>query len=304
LSAPAYDVLVVGNYTIDLIFSGLTCLPPLGGEVIASGFAMVPGESFIPAVGMHRLGLKVGWAGDFGNDELSRMALQAVRAEGLDERLFGLHDRPLRRTSASISMTRERSFVTYYDPDPTIPAAVKALATTSARIIYVPGLYYGPFLQAGVAMARARGMGMVMDCNLGPTESPDPSAVHRALRSVDIIMPNAREARLLTGKDDLAEAAHDLVGLTPLVVIKDGANGAYAIERRESILLHAPALDLTPVDTTGAGDMFNAGFIKAWLAGKPLMECLRWGNATGGLSTLAAGGAGRVIREEDVLKVL
>ncbi len=65
-------------------------------------------------------------------------------------------------------------------------------------------------------------------------------------------------------------------------------------------MLHEPAIQVTPVDTTGAGDCFNAGFIKAWLDGKPLAECLRWGNVVGGLSTTAHGGTGRLVTAAQV----
>jgi len=58
------------------------------------------------------------------------------------------------------------------------------------------------------------------------------------------------------------------------------------------------------VDTTGAGDCFDAGFIMAWLAGRTVEDCLRWGNVVGGLSTLAPGGAGRVITPNDVVPYL
>jgi sugar/nucleoside kinase (ribokinase family) len=89
-----------------------------------------------------------------------------------------------------------------------------------------------------------------------------------------------------------------LADVCPLVVVKDGSNGAYACDG--SGIIHVPALPVQPVDTTGAGDCFSAGFVKAWLDGLPLDDCLRWGNAVGGLSTLAPGGAGRVVTAEEV----
>jgi sugar/nucleoside kinase (ribokinase family) len=90
--------------------------------------------------------------------------------------------------------------------------------------------------------------------------------------------------------------------LCRLVVIKAGGDGAYALERG-SAPVHASAIEVNPVDTTGAGDSFNAGFVKAWLEGRPLRECLAWGNAVGGLSTTAPG-VKRVITAEDVAPYL
>jgi sugar/nucleoside kinase (ribokinase family) len=89
-----------------------------------------------------------------------------------------------------------------------------------------------------------------------------------------------------------------LAELCPLVVIKDGAQGAYAGARRH--VTYASAIPVTPVDTTGAGDCFNAGFLAAWLDGLPLDECLRWGNVVGGLSTLSRGGSVRTVTRSDV----
>jgi sugar/nucleoside kinase (ribokinase family) len=119
---------------------------------------------------------------------------------------------------------------------------------------------------------------------------------------VDLFLPNALEARRMTGMADLMAAIRTLAKLCPLVVVKDGPAGAYACAGAE--ILHAPAIPVTPVDTTGAGDCFNAGFIKAWLDGRPLIECLRWGNIVGGLSTLARGGTGCVVTVADVEKYL
>ncbi|MBN2549074.1 MAG: carbohydrate kinase family protein [Anaerolineales bacterium] len=304
--AKTYDVLVVGNYSLDLIFTGLPQMPELGKDIVASGFAMLPGEAYTSAIAMHRLGLQVGWAGDFGDDEFSRFAIQQAESEGLDTRLFVRHHRPLRRISVAASFPHERGFLTYYDPDPAIPAALKALATASARLLYVPGLYYGSLLEAGLQLARARKMKFAMDGNIGcPEQAPgglSNPAIRKAVQSSNLFLPNASEARLLTGQDDLAQALQALGQICPLVALKDGKNGSYAWAGGQ--IHHAPGLRLEPLDTTGAGDCYSAGFIKAWLDDLPIEECLRWGNIAGGLSTLAPGGTGYRVNPAEVRKWL
>jgi sugar/nucleoside kinase (ribokinase family) len=297
-----FDVLVAGSYSLDLIFTGLPGLPQLGEDMLATGLERIPGEAYNSAVAMHRLGLRVGWAADFGNDDFSRFALERARAEGLDDSLFNHHKRPMRRISIAASFPDDRAFITYYDPDPRLPAVIKALTTASARVLYIPGFYYGPFLEMGLRLARAKSMKIVMDGNSGSEVTLQNPSVRKAVRSVDVLLPNAKEARNLTGEDDLMKALKTLGGLCPLVVVKDGGRGAYACQGNE--ILHAEAIAITPFETTGAGDCFNAGFLKAWLDGLPVQECLRWGNITGGLSTLAAGGTGKVVTIEEVRKWL
>lgn len=299
---PKYDILAVGSYTVDLVFTGMPGLPEIGKEVYSSGFDMVPGEAYNSAVAMHRLGIKVGWAADFGNDLFSRYALNQARAEGIDDSLFIYHNRPLRRLTVSASFPEDRAFITYYDPDPGLPAAMKALATVSARAVYIPGFYSGSLFDAGNALIRLKRMKLVMDGNSGEEVSLKTASTRKTVQSVDILLPNAWEARNMTGEQDLEAAIRCLGKLCPLVVVKDGARGAYACQ--EDQLLHAPAVPVEALDTTGAGDCFNAGFIKAWLDGKPLIECLQWGNIVGGLSTLARGATGKVIRQQDVEEYL
>ena len=72
------------------------------------------------------------------------------------------------------------------------------------------------------------------------------------------------------------------------MVAKLGAQGALALDAGAPV--RVPAFPVTPVDTTGAGDSFNAGFLEAWLRGRPLVECLARGAACGALSTRGAGG--------------
>lgn len=296
--ATKYDILVVGSYTVDLVFTGMPGLPVMGKEVYSSGFDMVPGEAYNSAVAMHRLGLKVAWAADFGNDLFSRFALDQARQEGIDENFFVMHNRPLRRITISASFPEERAFITYYDPDPALPAAMKALALVSAQAVYVPGFIYGPLFDAGLQLTRLRKMKVLMDGNTGDKVVLTDPVMRKTVQNVDMLLPNAAEARHMSGKADLEAALAVLGELCPLVVVKDGKNGAYAWSKGQ--LYHAPAIEVTPLDTTGAGDCFNAGFIKAWLDGRPVPECLGWGNVVGGLSTLARGATGKRITAKDV----
>ena len=148
-----YDFLVIGNATVDLVFTGLASLPALGKEVYSTGFDMIPCEAYNSAVAMHRLGLKVGWAVDFGSDDFSHFIQAQAKAEGLDPSLFVQHRRPFRRISIACSLPEDRAFITYYDPDPPIPAALKALATAPARSLYLPGFYYGGLFEAAHRLA-------------------------------------------------------------------------------------------------------------------------------------------------------
>ena len=299
---PRYDVIVVGGYFVDLIFNGLSQLPVLGKEIVGSGFEMLPGGAYNAALAMHRLGLKVAWAADFGDDDFSRFTLERARAEGLDDALFTYHRRPLRRITAALSYPEDRAFITYVDPEPNTSAALKALVSASARVLFVAGVYYGNLYNAGSALVRAKRMKVFMDGNSDDGVSLANPAVRRSLQSVDAFLPNAAEALRITGKPCLDEAMAALAALCPLVVVKDGANGSYA--RAGAQTLHASGISVTPVDTTGAGDCFSAGFLKAWFDDRPLAECLRWGNAVGGLSTTALGGTGRSVTTADVERLL
>jgi len=304
-----YDVLLCGDYWYDLIFTDLPRLPELGREVLAGGFDQAPGGPFIHAVAMHRLGLHVGWAADFGSDPFSRSVIKAARREGLDESLFQCHARPYRRITAAASFPSDRAFLSYSDRGPEIPAPLIALAEHNARVLMIPGLCFGPRCEEFQARARARGMKIVMDCQCTDETLVNP-ALRLALQNVDLFLPNSSEARQLTGAPDTLAALRRLGEVCPLVVIKDGPDGAHAICRslRPSgdgyETFYAPAIPVKVVDTTGAGDAFGAGFLKAWLDGKPIAECLRWGNLCGGLSTTARGGASAVPTLAEVEKWL
>ena len=250
---------------------------------------------------MHRLGLRVGWAADFGDDDLSALALRYARAEGLDEALFVHHERPYRRVSVAASLPDDRCIHHLLRPGPGSASGLQSAyrhdgpCAVRAGVLQWGAVRCGP--PSGAGQADAIDHGWQPD---GGSDAGQPRGAQDAEPRWTSSLPNALEARHLTGQDDLEQAARQLAALGPLVVVKDGAAGALACQADQ--LWYAPALPITPVDTTGAGDCFSAGFVKARLMGRSVAECLRWANIVGGLSTLGLGGTSQRVTAEEVVR--
>jgi sugar/nucleoside kinase (ribokinase family) len=127
--------------------------------------------------------------------------------------------------------------------------------------------------------------------SLDTNDDPDnlwASDVKSVLKSVDVFLPNEREACKVAGTDDVDRALDALSCLVPIVVVKCGAQGVMA--KRENERFRAASLFVQPADAVGAGDSFNAGFLHKFIHGSGLQDCLEYGNVTAGLSTTRAGG--------------
>jgi hypothetical protein len=291
---PVCDVLVLGDYFFDIIYAGLNEFPELGREIHSTDMVTTGGGMFITAVSLRRLGAAVGWCAQFGNDPYSAHVRALAVSEGVDLLPSRTFAHPFRRVTTSIPVTGERAFVTYCDPDPPDLYAYweQVVTSTAARHIHVGGLIppetIGPVLRA----ARARGASVSVDANDAP-HLWDSCDWQHLLSMVDVLFANAREGRLITKRDRLDKILEKLNRWVPTVVLKDGANGAYAADQRTGAVVHAPALSgITAVDTTGAGDCFNAGFLVARVVhGLDDAQALRWGNICGGLSVTGVGGA-------------
>jgi len=296
------DVLVVGDYCLDLVFTGMKSEPILGKEIVASGFNMTLGGTCNSALAMHRLGLKVAWAADFGNDHFSQFVLDKLNRENFDSRFFIHHKKELKLLTVSLSYPHERSFIAYYDKGPILTAAFLVISKAHAKWIYIPGLVHGPQLDDGLALIKSRKMKIAMDGNYRDRLSLKDKSVRRAIEVCDLFFSNADEAKSLTGENDLEKVTAQLGRICPVVVVKAGSQGAYASNGKQ--VEYVPSIKVKAKDTTGAGDCFNAGFMKAYLEGADMRECLKWGNIVGGLSTLGLGGVDKVTMTSDVVRWL
>jgi sugar/nucleoside kinase (ribokinase family) len=283
------DILVPGSYFCDIIFSGLPNFPALGTEIYTRELTVVPGGVMNTVVGLHRLGVNVGWLGAIGNDFFSRFALEQAAQEGLDTSLLIQQHRSMQRVTVALSEPGDRAFVSYVDPTPdTAETLLDAWDNINCKHLHFTRLQVDERLIPLLQNCRERGISVSMDCQ-HRQETLELPVVQKILGLVDLFMPNSGEALRVTGEADLHAAAQTLLAYVPALVIKEGASGAHAWQNGE--YLHAPALpDMQVIDTTGAGDVFNAGFLAARLQGQALVTCLRWGNIAGGLSTQGYGG--------------
>jgi sugar/nucleoside kinase (ribokinase family) len=298
----AIDILAVGEINPDVIVSDPDPVPVFNEveRIVGSVHVTVGSSSAIFACGASRLGLRVAFFGVVGDDSFGSFMLGAMAARGVDVSAC-VTDRN-RPTGASVILTsgHDRAILTAMG---TIGAMdVEALPATlveRARHIHCGSFYLQeasrdrlPGLFAG---ARARGATTSFDTNWDPTGRWD--GVTEMLEVCDVFFPNAHEARRIAGCNDVEEAARRLAQTGargrsdhgPIVAVKLGEEGALACSA-EGPLVRTPAMRVQTIDTTGAGDSFNAGFLRAWLDHETVREALRWGAACGALSTRRLGG--------------
>lgn len=292
MASNIYDVLVLGDYFYDLIYTGLPEFPSLGRECFSTGITSTGGALFITATALRRLGVNVGWVCNFGTDEYSRFVRELAVSEGIDLTWARTLDAPFRRITSALPLGSERAFVTYADPDPDdyYDYWMEAVDSASYRHLHVGGLFPQEQMVPLFRRAHERGATISMDCQDAPQlmTSCDWKAM---LGLVDMFMPNAREATLITKLDDVGAAARRLNEWVDIVVVKDGARGAWVATPQGVTLV--PGISAgTVIDTTGAGDCFNAGFLYGHLVeSAPLALSTRYGNICGGLSVTGVGGA-------------
>jgi len=293
------DVLLFGDYFCDVIITGLSEVPRLGADLFGQSMEIVPGGAYITALWLQRLGVNCRWAARLGNDIFSRFIHEEAQREGLDTSLFQQYSHPLRSMSLSFSFQHDRGFISYLDPFPdAIPYQGQIEAQLPRWVVNSP---FNGALETRYLVERIHQLGgkVFIDCQYVTTTLREPGLVD-LLRLIDVFAPNQSEACQLTGEADPEIAIGILAEFCPLVIIKCGADGAYA--RAGDQVWHVPALSMTVLDTTGAGDSFNAGFLTGLINGEPVETCLRYGNVCGGYSTTQRGGASAAFSLEQLKK--
>ena len=290
------DLLVLGEVNPDVVVRAADPRPAFGQvERWVDAIELVIGSSsVIFACGAARLGLRVAMAGVVGDDALGRFMLGTMAERGIETGAVRIDPAVPTGASVILSGPTDRAILTAPGTMPLLRAAdVPPALVARARHLHVGSFFLldaaRPDLPALFAAARAGGATTSLDCNWDPREGWD-GGIRALLAETNVFLPNAAEATRLTGIADVEAAARALVALGPRVVaVKLGADGALAVTA-DGAAARCPVLAIDPVDTTGAGDSFDAGFLAGWLAGRSLAACLALGVACGSLSTRGVGG--------------
>jgi sugar/nucleoside kinase (ribokinase family) len=289
------DLLVIGDCNVDLIAQAVDPLPVYGREKLLADLTLtIGGSGSIMACGAARLGLRTGLLSIVGNDLWGDFMLDELASRGVSTRRVART--PEEKTGATISLTagHDRALLTHLGtiPGPE-PGAVEASWLADARHIHVASYFLltrlAPGLPDLLAAARRARVTVSLDTGWDPAERWE-SGLDDVLRQVDVFLPNEGEALAISGQVTVEAALAELAARVPTVVIKLGAMGAIA--RRGAEQARAQAIPVDVVDTTGAGDSFDAGLIYGLLEGWGLQQALELATVCGGLSTRAAGGTG------------
>lgn len=289
----ALDVLVIGELNCDLILRG--DVTPTFGQVeklIDVADLTIGSSSAIFACGAARLGLRVGFIGKVGDDTFGRFMVDALRAYGIDT--SGIVVDPAIKTGLTVILSRgnDRAILTYLGSIAALRAdEVDTASFARARHLHL-GSYFlldalRPAVPALYAAAKAAGLSTSIDTNYDPRETWD-GGLDQVLEHTDVFLPNAAELVAITRAKDVDAGLEALRSRVGLVAVKLGGDGSRAVQGSRDARAGIVPVDL--VDTTGAGDSFDAGFIYAYLAGWDLDRALRFAAACGSLSTRAAGG--------------
>ena len=300
-------VLVAGEINVDLILHGYRAFPAPGKEVLVEDCALTLGSaSIICAMGLARLGRPVAFVGRAGRDVFGDYCVRAMSDLGIDVSPVIREEALKTGVTAAIASPRDRALVTFLGSIASLrPEDVPDGLLAGYQHLHVSSYYLQERLRPGCRelFARARRLGLTtsLDPGFDPAERWD-GDLRATLAEVDLFFPNEVELAGLGGEEDPVSALRRLSNGRTRIVAKLGRAGCLTLD--DGAPLRVPAFPAAAVDTTGAGDSFNAGFLHAYLEGASLLECLAWGAACGALSTRGLGGIAAQATKEEALALV
>ncbi|WP_188914119.1 carbohydrate kinase family protein [Salinarimonas ramus] len=286
-------VLCVGRIYCDLVFTGIEGFPALGREVYARDMALVAGGgAYIAAVHAASLGRRTALVARLGTDRLSTGLEDELAASGIDLSFLDRAAQAGPQVTVAMVAQGERAFLTRRAGH-VLPATLDAaLAWDEAVHLHIAEYATLAEIPDLVARARAQGLSISLDPSWDDALIRTPGLVE-ACAGVDLFLPNLEEATAITGETSPDRALAALAARFPAVALKAGADGAFFAGG--GVRLHRAAEPVPVIDTTGAGDAFNAGFVHAWLSGAPPQDALDRAIAAASVAIQGPGGRGALV---------
>ena len=274
-------VLCVGRLYCDLIFTGVPRFPSLGAEVFADGFGMhAGGGAFITAAHLAALDVPTALGAFIPSAPFSLSVKEELEKAQLDTSLCreaSQNGDP--QLTVAIAHSDDRAFLTRRSGNAFPDIVADDLRRIGARHVHIGEV--STLIEKPSIIGAAREVGATVSLDCGWDDALDPHDIVAAAAEVDLFLPSDVEVKRLCGVAAPGE-------LAPLTVVKEGERGATAYANASEF--RRPAQTASVVDTTGAGDAFNAGFISAWLKDASIEDCLIAGNARGAHAVSHVGG--------------
>lgn len=292
------QILVVGDALIDHQY-WIDRMPGVGEDtIIRSTSKNVGGSAANTAIALAYLGVPTRFFGTIGRDLDGDLIIQQMRSVGVDT--AGIqYGETTGFTITMIDQTSERTMFSFRGASSRALSIDKLLLESikSSRLLLTSGYQLLYPDQAEVVLSIAESVhaeGNLVALDPSPLIGDIPKEIRiRMLGLTDILLPNLRELAILTGQGDPATALEKASSLSYCVAVKLGSKGAWmAIQEgfeladgqrvSENLFLQAPSIQVQAVDTTGAGDAFNAGFLASFIRNETPENWLRSGNNLAG----------------------
>lgn len=289
------EVVCLGILVADVLARPVERYPERGRLVLVDRIELHSGGcAGNTAIGLSRIGIPASVIGKVGDDGFGDFFLSAMASEGVDA--GGIVRDDSANTSSTMVLVHgdgERSFIHYIGANGTLRSEdVDLDRVASAKVLHVAGALLMPALDGEptaelMAHAKSRGVTTSLDTVWDGT-GRWMKALAPCLEHVDYFLPSIDEARMLSGVDTPEDVAQFFLARgVGVVALKMGEAGCYVANGNEA--LRVPAYEVSPIDATGAGDAFAAGFLAGVVKGWNLRETARFANAVGALCTLAIG---------------
>jgi ribokinase len=300
-----FDVINIADIFADVVMTGPD-KPTFGQtETLADGYEIeLGGSGPIFAAQFSMLGGRVALLGYIGNDLLGDFVMGRMGQAGIETQYIRRSSSLKTALGLNISVRGDRSMLTVPGAMNEIsPSIVDDSLLEKTRHWHISSYFLltglTGFWPGFLEKLKRKGITVSLDTNWSPGGNWD--QVTEILPMVDLFLPNEVEAMAITGEKDYREAGRVLSGQTGLVVIKRGEEGASAFTGgRETWMPVGDVVtgDIRVVDTTGAGDSFNGGFIFEWLKGRPVAQCLNTAIGCGTRNVQHTGGIGHLFKNK------
>jgi len=288
-----FDVVIAGELNLDLILYGLPEQLPEERELLATNLNVTLGSSSaIVAHNLAALGSRVGFVTRLGTDPLGKIALEHLGESGVDLSRVVTAKGSTTGLTVILPHQKERHILTY--PGAMFEMNIDDIDVDylrSGRHFHMSSLFLHKGLTAEIPglfrRMKEAGLSTSLDTNDDPDDRWD-GVLDKVLPYVDVLLPNAREACKIAHTDNASQAIEILAAKVPTLAVKMGSQGATGRRGTESV--EVPPLNVQVVDSVGAGDSFDAGFLSKYLQGAGLRECVEHGNLAGALCTQRSGG--------------